>query len=61
MDPGARFERAFPAEIENVSQDEANRRAKAWYQAATETPVEAEYPVAAYPAEETLANDNIAV
>ena len=52
---------SIASKIENVSQDEANRRAKAWYQAATEIPVEAEYPVAAYLTEETLANDNVAV
>lgn len=52
---------SIASKIENVSQDEVSRRAKAGYPAATEVPVEAEYPVAARLTEETLANDNVAV
>ena len=52
---------SIASKIENVSQDEANRRAQAWHQATAETPVEAEIPVMDYLTEETLANGNIAV
>jgi len=37
------------------------RRARAWYQADVEIPAEVEIPVAAMMAEETLADDNVAV
>lgn len=52
---------SMASKIENVSQDEIARRAKAWYQVAAEVSAEAEYPVDAILTEETLAQDNVAV
>jgi hypothetical protein len=49
------------SKIENVSQEEIARRTKAWYQVATEVPVDAEYPVEAYLTQETLADNFVAV
>ncbi len=49
------------SKIENVSQEEITRRAKAWYQVATEIPVEVEYPTEAYLTDETLAVNFVAV
>lgn len=49
------------SKIENVTQDEIARRAKAWYQTDVELPIEAEIPVAAAIIEETLAADSVAV
>ena len=52
---------SMASKIENVSQDEVARRARAWYQADIEIPAEIEVPVAAMMAEETLADENVAV
>jgi PhnB protein len=52
---------SMASKIENVTQDEIARRAKAWYQADIELPLEAEIPVAAAIIEETLADDSVAV
>ncbi|MDH3635387.1 MAG: VOC family protein [Gammaproteobacteria bacterium] len=52
---------SMASKIENVSQDEISRRAKAWYQVTAEVPVDVGTPVEAYLAEETVANDNVAV
>jgi PhnB protein len=52
---------SIASKIENVSQDEIARRAKAWYQVAAEVPAEAEYPVDALLTEETLAQNYVAV
>ena len=52
---------SLASKIENVSQEEISRRARAWYQVAAETPVEAEYPVETFIAQESLADDSIAV
>jgi PhnB protein len=52
---------SMASKIENVSQDEIARRAKAWYQVSAEIPAEMEYPVEAFLTEETLAQDNVAV
>ena len=52
---------SMASKIENVSQEEIARRAKAWYQVAAEIPVEAEYPVDAFFTQETLADDIVAV
>ena len=52
---------SMASKIENVSQDEIARRARAWYQADLEIPAEVEVPVAAMMIEETLAEENVAV
>lgn len=52
---------SMASKIENVSQEEIARRTKAWYQVATEVPVDAEYPVEAYLTQETLADNFVAV
>ena len=52
---------SMASKIENVSQDEVARRARAWYQVDMEIPSEVEIPVAAMMAEETLAEENAAV
>ena len=52
---------SLASKIENVSQDEVSRRARAWYQVEAEIPVEAEYPVEAFMAQESLADDSVAV
>ena len=52
---------SMASKIENVSQDEIARRARAWYQVEMEIPAEVEIPVAAMMIEETLADDNVAV
>jgi PhnB protein len=55
------------SKIENVSQEEVTRRARAWYQPEIEQPGEyeipadVEVPVATMMVEETLADDNVAV
>jgi hypothetical protein len=49
------------SKIENVSQEEIARRARAWYQVDMEIPADVEVPVAAMMVEETLAGDNVAV
>ena len=52
---------SIASKIENLSQDEIARRAKAWYTVETEEAVEAEIPVGVFITEETLADDNVAV
>ena len=52
---------SMASKIENVSQDEIARRARAWYQEDVEIPAEVEVPVAAMMVEETLAEENVAV
>ena len=52
---------SMASKIENVSQDEVVRRARAWYQVDMEIPADVEIPVAAMMVEETLAGDNVAV
>ncbi len=52
---------SIASKIENVSQDEVARRAKAWYSTEVETPVAAELPVEIVVPEETLADDYAAV
>ena len=52
---------SMASKIENVSQDEVTRRARAWYQPEVEIPAEVEVPVAAMMAEETLADKSVAV
>ena len=52
---------SMASKIENVSQEEIARRARAWHQVDMEIPAEVEVPVAAMMAEETLAGDNVAV
>ena len=52
---------SMASKMENVSQDEIARRARAWYQADVEIPAEEEVPVAVMMAEETLADENVAV
>jgi len=52
---------SMASKIENVSQDEVARRARAWYQVDMEIPAEVDIPVAAMMVEETLADDNVAV
>jgi PhnB protein len=52
---------SMASKIENVSQDEIARRAKAWYQVSAEIPAEMEYPVDAFLTEETLAQNYVAV
>lgn len=58
---------SLTSKIENVTQDEIARRARAWYQPVGESlteveiPAEVEVPVAAMMMEETLAGDNFAV
>jgi PhnB protein len=52
---------SMASKIENVSQEEIARRARAWYQVDMEIPADVEVPVAAMMVEETLAGDNVAV
>jgi len=52
---------SMASKIENVSQDEIARRARAWYRVEVEIPDEVQIPVAAMMAEETLADDSVAV
>ena len=52
---------SMASKIENVSQEEIARRTRAWYQVDVEIPAEAEVPVAVVMAEETLADENVAV
>ena len=52
---------SLASKVENVSQDEIARRAKAWYRAQPEMAAETEYPLQALPTQETLAQDNVAV
>ncbi|MCP4981814.1 MAG: VOC family protein [Gammaproteobacteria bacterium] len=52
---------SMASKIENVSQEEIVRRASAWYQCAPEIPVVVEYPAEVFIAEETLADETVAV
>jgi len=58
---------SIASKVENVSQEEVARRARAWYQpeieqhAEVEIPADVEVPVAAMMAEETLADEKVAV
>jgi PhnB protein len=52
---------SMASKFENVSQDEIARRARAWYQVDVEVPAEIEVPVVAMMAEETLADEIVAV
>jgi hypothetical protein len=52
---------SMATKIENVSQEEIARRARAWYQVDMEIPAEVEVSVAVMMAEETLAGENVAV
>ena len=52
---------SMASKVENVSQEEIARRARAWNQVDMEIPDEVEVPVAAMMAEETLADENVAV
>jgi PhnB protein len=52
---------SLASKIENVSQEEIARRARAWYQVDMEMPEEFEVSVAAMMVEETLADENVAV
>jgi hypothetical protein len=52
---------SMASKIENVSQDEIARRARAWYQVDMEIPDDVEMPVATMMIEETLAGNNVAV
>ena len=52
---------SMASKIENLSQEEIARRARAWYQVDMEIPEEVEVPVAAMMAEETLADAHVAV
>jgi PhnB protein len=52
---------SMASKIENVSHEEVARRSRAWYQVDVDIPAEVEVPVAAMMAEETLAEDNVAV
>jgi hypothetical protein len=58
---------SMASKIENLSQEEIARRARAWYQpeigslAEVEIPDEVQIPVATMMIEETLAGDNVAV
>jgi PhnB protein len=52
---------SMASKIENVSTDEIARRARAWYQADTEAPIEAEIPFDAMMTDEMLAAEYIAV
>ena len=52
---------SMASKIENVSQEEVARRTRAWYQVDLEIPAEVEVPIAAMMAEETLADENVAV
>lgn len=52
---------SMASKLENVAQDEIARRARAWYGVEVDIPAEAEIPVAAMMAEETLAGAGVAV
>ena len=52
---------SLASKVENVSQDEIARRAKAWYQVEAEVGADIEYPLEALANQESLAHDNVAV